>query len=205
MIIGWFPGMWDWMCRGRGEVHFFITFHLKFILIPSKQFPFIRSLWLTLTMVAGERNFKMLYFLASYFFCICMKCCMKCWGAARQTCILIPICFEGLCMNLQPGMLEDGLVFVIVFLSALTVFAWIYSWECHKTNENTRPLICPGKFMTGGKVTCILERIKYMLIQLLLKPRVRLHTRGDTWWARRMQNWTLWLWQSGKKSLKVCN
>jgi len=21
-------------------------------------------------------------------------------------------------------------------------------WECHKTNENTRPLICPGKFMT---------------------------------------------------------
>jgi len=22
------------------------------------------------------------------------------------------------------------------------------SWECHKTNENTRPLICPGRFMT---------------------------------------------------------
>ena len=36
-----------------------ITFPLKVYLIPSKQFPFIRSLWLTLTMVAGERNFKM--------------------------------------------------------------------------------------------------------------------------------------------------
>merc|ERR1712228_605271 len=22
------------------------------------------------------------------------------------------------------------------------------SWECHKTNENTRPLICPGRFNT---------------------------------------------------------
>ena len=24
-------------------------------------------------------------------------------------------------------------------------------WECHKTNEDTRPLLCPGKFNTGPK------------------------------------------------------
>ena len=122
--------MWDWMCRGRGEVP--SLFHLKFILIPSKQFPFIRSLWLTLTMVAGERNFKMFLFLDSFSFYICMNLgqvlgCGKAilhfysyllWGslheftagkARRRTCICncISFCLDSLCMNLQLGMSQD--------------------------------------------------------------------------------------------------
>ena len=197
--------MRDWMCRGRGEVQ--SLFHLKFISSPLNNFLSSDPCGWPSQWWRVREIFRCFFFLLPISFYICMNLgqvlgCGKAilyfhsyllWGslheftagkARRRTCICncISFCIDSLCMNLQLGMSQDK--------------------RKHQTFDLSRKIHdrwgCNLHYF-------VLERIKYQIFQLLLQYRVRLHSGGDAWWARRMQNWTLWLWQSGKKSLKVAN